>query len=164
KRNEKYYAGKRIMICYNNRKGFTMKCNKVKNRLNAYLDNEVSLQVKERIERHILTCHECQSELHKLKALNNQLNIIFNENLNEQRLCELIDKSRFLPKPKSKAANFAITAVSMCIAVIFGAYISNATFKQVAIENNNSVSLNTELEESYYDYNSLYAFLEEVDE
>jgi len=138
-----------------------MKCKAIQNRLNAYLDNEVDAKTRSIIQKHLLTCHECQSELSQLKALNYQLNISFTEELNPQIIRELTERSRFIQPQRKKFAQLIMTAATMCMAVFLGAYISNVSFEQktsvTAVNNTNNNSTT-----SYYDQQSLYAVLEEV--
>ncbi len=141
-----------------------MKCKDIQNKLNAYLDNEVDSKLKRSIESHLLSCHECQTSLSELKALNYQLDIHFEQEINPQIISELIDKSRFIRPQKKNIAQFVLTAATMGIAVFLGAYISNVSFdKSPSVTTAvNTTSTSTSTTTTYYDQQSLYAVLEEV--
>lgn len=47
-----------------------MKCHDIKNKLELYLDNELSVQEKAEIETHLLNCSYCTKEFANLKSLN----------------------------------------------------------------------------------------------
>lgn len=134
-----------------------MKCKQVQNKLNAYLDKELDSISENAIQKHLLDCHECQLELSELKALNQFINIEFEEELNPAIINGLIDKSRFFSAGKSKLKRLALSALSMCFAVMLGTYVSNVTFNQDA-------SIQSTSNQTYYDQQSLYAVLEEVSE
>ncbi|HEX9971145.1 MAG TPA: zf-HC2 domain-containing protein, partial [bacterium] len=46
-----------------------MNCQDIKNKLELYLDNELSVQEKAEIEAHLLICADCAKQLAKLKSL-----------------------------------------------------------------------------------------------
>ncbi|HPY97178.1 MAG TPA: zf-HC2 domain-containing protein [Candidatus Cloacimonadota bacterium] len=141
-----------------------MKCETAKKKLNAYLDNELISNSKREIELHLSSCHACQQKLMELKALNNQLVFSFEERLSEDLINDLVVKSRFVKNQPSKLSHMIFTAVSMCLAIFLGAYISNASFQQHEANSYLTQEVSNEVDVDYYDYNSLYAILEEVSE
>ncbi|HOE91752.1 MAG TPA: zf-HC2 domain-containing protein [Candidatus Cloacimonadota bacterium] len=141
-----------------------MKCETAERKLNAYLDHELIGQSKSEIELHLSSCHACQQKLMELKALNNQLVFSFDERLNEHLVNDLVERSRFVKNQQSKLSHLVFTAVSMCLAIFLGAYISNASFQQHESNTYLTQEINSEVDVDYYDYNSLYAILEEVSE
>jgi len=47
-----------------------MRCQDIKNKLELYIDNELTVREKAEIEQHLLTCSNCAKELEVLKSLN----------------------------------------------------------------------------------------------
>lgn len=53
-----------------------MKCSRIKRRLSAFLDGEVSEQERQFIKEHLKSCEHCQIELEKLSQVSDILDII----------------------------------------------------------------------------------------
>lgn len=46
-----------------------MRCSKFQKNLSAYIDNELDLQKKEELERHLMKCSDCQKEKEKISEI-----------------------------------------------------------------------------------------------
>jgi predicted anti-sigma-YlaC factor YlaD len=127
-----------------------MKCSRIKRKLSAFLDNEVSNEEKRNILTHLRNCNDCQKKLEKLHQISDSLNLLeeieipsyFMVRL-KQRIAEN-RKSRFFTLPfwEWKRYVFApvgipvLFIVSMLIGSYLGTTISQKT-SQVGKEFNN---------------------------
>jgi predicted anti-sigma-YlaC factor YlaD len=49
-----------------------MKCSAIRKNLSAFFDNELSIEARNQIEKHLSECVDCQSELERLREVANQ--------------------------------------------------------------------------------------------
>ena len=129
---------------------FKMKCEQVKDKLQAFLDKETSAEVTEAISTHLLTCNVCQNELRSLQKIDNFILSFEDEEVPPELTERLLDIPNSIPKithfnPFRKMS----IAASILLAFILGAWISSQTLQ-------NSYNTDTLLTSD----NNLYTYFE----
>lgn len=105
-----------------------MKCFKIQNKLNAFVDKELPKKQIDEIKKHLLTCTNCQKKLREIQNLNK----ILEDNKENIRVPEEIYDSimkkipREHPKNKFFIRNLPIAA-SFIFSLLLGAIIAFST-------------------------------------
>ncbi len=127
-----------------------MKCEKVQERLQAFLDNETSSEVTEEIRNHLLECTSCQNELRILQETDEFLLAFQEEEVPEVLTKKLLS----IPDSETKISYFSpfkkmSIAASILLSFILGAWISSQTLQN---RNDTDSLLSSD--------NNLYAYFE----
>jgi len=107
-----------------------MKCEKVKERLQAFIDNETSSEVTEEIRNHLTSCISCQNELRELQKIDTFLLAFHDEEVPEELSIKLLN----IPQSEPKISYFGSfkkvsIAASILLSFILGAWISSQTIQ-----------------------------------
>lgn len=129
---------------------FKMKCEKVKDRLQAFIDKETSPEVTKEIRTHLLDCISCQNELRNLQKVDKFILSYQEEDVPKA----LTEKLLNIPYSDKKISHFSpfkkmSVAASILIAFILGAWVSSQT-----LQNRNSTDSLLPSD------NNLYAYFE----
>ncbi len=129
-----------------------MSCDEIKNKLSAFMDNELSKDDLQKVQKHLLNCSKCQSELRLLQKMekfyieeNHEFEV--SEEVNQRIMKEVIEISKRVTFFK-KISTFSIAA-STIAAILLGAFVANFSFTET--ETNF---------DSEFNYVTLYSYVE----
>lgn len=127
-----------------------MKCSEIKEKINAYIDEELDAKTHSQVKNHLMQCAECQKELRELTQLNS-----FLESYDDIELPSTYHHkmSKVLTKKENRVTTFFRYAVA---ASIFAAFISGIFMGQKTFSNKNL----SEFEYSSINNESLVSLLE----
>ncbi len=115
-----------------------------KNKVNAFLDNELSQQERSRMKEHLLSCQSCQQELRELQKLNRILGKVRTDSPS----IETMNTIRSLSSRIEKSPSRWIISGSIAASFIIGLMLSTLTFS-TATQSQNDYQLGN---------NSLYSY------
>jgi len=137
-----------------------MNCRDVKNRLSAYLDNAISPELSESIQKHLEICPDCQRESDELSQAYSFLVLWSSEeNIPSLEFVRPVDKNADKNFPALQKRFFKWAAMAACL---IGMLIGSAAGLILKMEPENTVKIDKTAVETYYIRNWGMSALEEL--
>jgi len=115
-----------------------MKCEKITNKLGAYLDDELDEQIRRQVEEHLRQCPACTAELQELRHLSRYLDMVPEPEMRESfadDICEKASEQRRLTgkivpfallRDLTRLPNAAAAMAAIALGVLLGALMSHS--------------------------------------
>ena len=120
-----------------------MNCKKTRKRLNAFLDGELSAELKARVEDHFRRCPECAAELARLRKLRGLLDQVpgmtvpagFARSVRAGAE-RLVREEKLVPMPAARSLVLVRVAamVAIVVGLALGGVVSNAVVRARSVE------------------------------
>ena len=115
------------------------------NRINAFVDNELSIEEYQKVKKHLSSCSQCQQELRDINRINNMLDSLPQSEPSDVVVTKILGFSKY--QYQKNPSKWLISG-SIAASFIIGLLLSSLTFS-TTISNQNNYQIGND---SFYSY------------